>query len=200
MPFIVTIMGNIGSGKSTLIKYLQDFNYHVIQEPVEKWSEWLTLFYTDPKQYSFSFQMKVLIDFSQLIKDVKDDIIIIERSPIESKEIFAKTLFQDNMIKDIEYNLLCDYHDVFAWKPNIIIYLKSSPVTCSNRIKSRNRGCEHDIELSYLQKLNNNYDSFIANNKDIPILTIDANRSEIDVRSEVYNLMATIVSTTVSSK
>ena len=37
-PFVVSIEGNIGSGKSTMINYFKNFNdIQIHPEPVEKW-------------------------------------------------------------------------------------------------------------------------------------------------------------------
>ena len=66
--YIFSVEGNIGSGKSTFVKYLEnyekkDFEEHknclFLQEPVKLWEEItdennipiLTKFYTNPKKY-----------------------------------------------------------------------------------------------------------------------------------------------------
>lgn len=193
MVYIVTIMGNIGSGKSTLMRRLEEQGYFVIQEPINQWVKWLDCFYKNPAAYAYSFQMKVLFDFHMLIKKYhENDILIIERSPLESKEIFATTLVKDNLMNELEYELLLNYHDEFAWKPNSIIYLKSNPDVCLQRIKTRSRDCECDIELSYLQKLHDNYTSFVDKNKDIKCSVIDANKNEDSVFHEVNDILAKI--------
>ena len=55
--------GNIGCGKSSILKLLVDksaIDLHVYNEPLNDWSKWLELFYSDMKKYSFGFQMRVL--------------------------------------------------------------------------------------------------------------------------------------------
>lgn len=185
MVFIITLMGNIGSGKSTLISNLKEFN--VIQEPIHKWGEWLDLFYSNPSKYAFSFQMKVLMDFD--IPNEFSDMVIFERSPLESKEIFAKTLLQNKTINDLEFSLLCDYHQKIAWKPNAIIYLKSPTDVCMSRINKRSRDCESGISKEYVNQLHENYESFIKNNDEIPIFEIDAKKTEDEVYSEVVKVL-----------
>lgn len=187
MTFILSIMGNIGSGKSTLIHNLNDLGYNVVQEPIHKWGDWLDLFYQNPSKYAFSFQMKVLIDFE--FDDIKQSLTIVERSPLESKEVFAKTLLQDKKINTLEYDLLCNYHDKIAWKPNAILYLKLSPEECMNRINKRSRECETGISLEYLKQLHQNYYEFVNRNNNIPIFEIDANQDENQVKSEVFKVL-----------
>ena len=58
-PFVVSVEGNIGSGKSTMLQFyseLDDVQLH--PEPVEKWQNLhghnlLEKLYTDPKRWSF---------------------------------------------------------------------------------------------------------------------------------------------------
>ena len=74
---IISIEGNIGSGKSTVLKALQDDeaefllsnNIVVVPEPVEKWEQLkdpndgqsiLTKFYKEPKRYAFLLQIFII--------------------------------------------------------------------------------------------------------------------------------------------
>ena len=89
MDSIITISGNIGCGKTTIIDELNNiFNtnesYKIFKEPIDSWGSWLDLFYTNPDKYSFPFQMKVLIDFLYLDNISDNDIVITERSPLDS--------------------------------------------------------------------------------------------------------------------
>jgi deoxyadenosine/deoxycytidine kinase len=67
---IISIEGNIGSGKSTLIKKLRELpefqnGFTFLPEPVDEWntikdSDGITIlekYYSDQKKYAFSFQM-----------------------------------------------------------------------------------------------------------------------------------------------
>ena len=73
---LFSIEGNIGSGKSTFIDNLKNRLKHVygipviyVPEPVEEWESiqstdgknMIELFYSDPKQYAFAFQMMAYI-------------------------------------------------------------------------------------------------------------------------------------------
>ena len=79
MPYIISIEGNIGSGKSTFLTYLKKYingvnmngnsNIQFIQEPVDEWNEIkdsngesiLEKFYNNQKEYAFSFQIMAYI-------------------------------------------------------------------------------------------------------------------------------------------
>jgi deoxyadenosine/deoxycytidine kinase len=67
----------------------------------------------------------------------------------------------------------------FLRKPDLIIYLKASTDTLLTRIKKRARDYEKTIDPEYLHTLNISYDKWIANIKDIPVLTVDTNNFNI---------------------
>ena len=111
MVCIYSVEGNIGSGKSTLVKYMRehytrDFEGKkviFVDEPVDEWSKikdgsgetMLEKFYKDQNKYAFPFQMMAYISRLSMLKKVKasapeDAIIITERSVYTDKYVFAK--------------------------------------------------------------------------------------------------------------
>ena len=93
---IISVEGNIGSGKSTLVDNLKrhlsnkEINYVFVQEPVDIWNTItdkegepiLTKFYRDQERYSFSFQMMAYISrlsiLRKAVKENPDSVIITE--------------------------------------------------------------------------------------------------------------------------
>ena len=78
-PIIISIDGNIGSGKSTLINILKDefrFDENIIflDEPVNEWlqindgtTNILDYFYNDKKRWAYTFQNLAFITRSKLL-------------------------------------------------------------------------------------------------------------------------------------
>lgn len=191
MPKIISIMGNIGSGKTTVVNRLNDLGVYTFEEPLDEWKDWLDLFYGNPTRYGFSFQMKILYDYNVIKNQINSkniDKCVIERSPFESKNIFAKALYKTGDMDEHEYHLFTKYFEEYSWKPDIIIYLKVSPERCLERIKLRNRECESEIELSYLDSLNDNYEELISN-PEHNIHIIDADRSIDEILHEINSLI-----------
>ena len=64
-PFIVSVEGNIGSGKSTMLSYFEKFgDVELVPEPVGQWCDLnghnlLAKLYEDPSRWSFQFQSYV---------------------------------------------------------------------------------------------------------------------------------------------
>ncbi len=179
--------GNIGCGKSSVLKLLVDkstIDLHVYNEPLNDWSKWLDLFYSDMEKYSFGFQMRVLKSHLD-----KKDILngIFERSPLSCQNVFGKLLHEDGMLNDIEWSLTNEFNNDYGWLPDIVIYLKCDPELCFERIKNRNRSNEKSIELDYLKRLHNKYEELYTNCKNVKVVTIDASKSLDEVFEEVMD-------------
>ena len=157
-PIILSIEGNIGSGKSTILKLLEENNSYndilFLKEPVDKWSNVkdnsditiLEHFYKDPSKYAFMFQIMAFATRMQILKDTIAEnpnikVIICERSILADKEVFANMLYNDGLIDQMGitiYNTMANNY--FKDYPlNGIIYIDADPDVCTNRIKNRNR-------------------------------------------------------------
>jgi deoxyadenosine/deoxycytidine kinase len=189
----ITIQGNIGSGKSTLVKALNDKygnNKRVcfLQEPVNVWDTItdvngktiLELYYKDQKKYAFSFQMMAYISrLSSLRKAISEgyDIIIAERSLETDKNVFAQMIYDDKIISDIEFNIYLKWFEEF--QENIpeeqIVYLRTNPKTAYERVIQRGRIGEN-IPLEYIEKCHYYHENWLINNKSTTKnIVLDAN-------------------------
>jgi len=194
MPKIYSIEGNIGSGKSTLIKFMKKHRKWIkhrkiiyLQEPVKTWEAFtdnseniIEKFYNDQKEWAFSFQMMAYISrISQLKKTVKkypqeSYIIITERCIETDKNVFAKMLHDDDKIHPINYQIYLKWFNEFVYDLPIqsYIYLKTEPEICLQRITKRDRKGE-TISLDYLKKCHSYHNDWLnkKNNKLVIDLT-----------------------------
>jgi deoxyadenosine/deoxycytidine kinase len=167
---IISIEGNIGSGKSTLfeklkIHFANNKNIIFVREPVDIWESIqdengttiLEKFYQDQIKYSFSFQIMAYISRINLLKEtIKHNpgvTIITERSLYTDKMVFAKMLYDTHKIEYINYQIYLNLFDTFKndFNVNNIIYIKTDPDICYNRILKRARNGENNISVDYLQ-------------------------------------------------
>jgi len=190
MP-IISIEGNIGSGKSTILKQLKNYSddFVYVDEPVSEWQSIkdsnnkniLELFYQDQKKYSFSFQILAYItrlrSLLTVIKYNPNKIIICERSIYTDKHVFAKMLYEQNKIEEIEWKTYNYWFDTFKeiTKLSGIIYINTNPETCFERIKKRDRNGESTIPLEYLQECDKKHNIWI-DNTNIKKLILDGNQ------------------------
>ena len=186
---VITIGGNIGCGKTTVLSNLSK-EWTVFKEPLEKWGSWLDLFYTNPQRYAFSFQMKILHDFLYFTPAQKrsDDLLITERSPLDSLYVFCKTLKDSKTITHMEYNLFKEYVDTIGWKPDTFVYLRTDTETCIQRMRERARECETGVDDKYIRQIHDAYENFVnvlQADPDITVHVIDANVSADQVYATI---------------
>ena len=193
MARVVSICGNIGSGKSTIVSNLNQYQnvYHVVQEPISEMNDLLVKYYNDLSKWAFHLQCKVLLLYNKMKNNFsKERSYIVERSPIESKYIFAQALFESGELTKIEYQLYEEIYESLAWNPDMIIYVQVSPEVCFERIKQRSRECESNISLEYITSLHNLYESFFEKHKHVMnIFKIDGNQHENVVYNQCKNLL-----------
>ena len=185
MTYIFSIEGNIGSGKSTLVKELKksvpnilDKKVVYVQEPVDEWSKIkdkkgetiLEKFYANQHKYAFSFQMMAYISRLALLRNIvrsnPNAIIITERSVFTDREVFAKMLYDEGKIEEVNYQIYLKWFDEFIEEIPItgLIYVNTTPQKSKERVNIRARTGE-TIPLSYLQRCHDYHETWIRNLK-----------------------------------
>lgn len=189
---LFSIEGNIGSGKSTIIKRLKELGKNIIYlpEPVDIWNtitdtSGVTIiekYYSDQKKYAFSFQMMAFITRIKQIKDFGDtnNIILTERCVYTDREIFAKMLYDSGKIEEIEYSIYLKWFDFFVKDINLsgIIYLQVDPDICSERIIKRGRKGE-TIPIEYLTECHNYHENWIDSLPESMKLIVNGNEEDL---------------------
>lgn len=201
-PIIISIDGNIGSGKSTLIadmkkKFSDNKNIIFLQEPVKDWlnitddqnDNILTKFYQDKNRWSYVFQNFAFITRAKIMLDaIKNNkysyfeqpkVIITERSVETDKNVFAKMLYQDKNMTELEYKIYNEWYNyIFPdIKVNNIVYLRTLPETAYNRMCSRCRQEEKSVPKDYIQMVHKYHDNWLTNNNDnYNICYLDGNK------------------------
>jgi len=186
---IVSIEGNIGSGKSTILKHLiskmptleNDYEFVFVDEPVSLWenikdvdgNNMIEKFYKNPQRYAFAFQimafttrliyLKNAIDSSLNSFPNKTIIIITERSLHTDCFVFAELLKKQNNIEDVCFQIYKQMFDEFSsnYSVDTLIYLKTTPEICSDRVKMRLRSGEEGISLNYLTQCHQEHETYI---------------------------------------
>lgn len=196
MPKIISIEGNIGAGKSTIIEKLKEtFKYDdtiiFLKEPIDVWETMvdnnyeniLQKFYNEPSKYAFSFQVLAFISRITLLRNtIKENpncnIIICERSLDADRYVFAKMLNHEGLIEDINYNIyMCFYKEyIHDFEIGGYIYINADPDICYDRICKRNRLGEDKVSLEYLIKCQHFYNDWL-NNIPNKVLNINANNN-----------------------
>ena len=179
---LVSFDGDIGSGKSTMMKKAEEYyknNANVIfaEEPVRKWNQIrdkngtdiLKLFYQDQEKHAFKFQIMAFVSRLAGLREIvkanegKNIVIITERSLYTDKEIFAKMLYDQGKMSDVEHQIYLTLFDEFAseFEVNKVVYIRTDPVKCHERIHIRAREGEELIPLAYLEECHKYHEEFL---------------------------------------
>ena len=186
MPFFIE--GNIGVGKSTIIRLLDDQGIETMQEPVDSWTavrnagsgkNILENFYEDPKRWAYTFQS---IAFRSRVRGIDrlTPSAVAERSIFTDRRVFAEVARTSGNITNVEW---ADYTDWFDWvvsktdqSAQGFVYLRADPDVCHQRIQGRARAGEGGISIEYLQQLHERHDDWLLNESNV--LVLDMNRQK----------------------
>ena len=178
--YFITVAGNIGVGKSTLVTLLAErLGWEPVFEAVTE-NPYLADFYQDMHRWSFHSQVFFLSRRLQQHHDLlqRKSSVIQDRSVYEDAEIFARNLHREGHLSERDWRCYLDLYRTFATllrPPHLVVYLQASVPTLRRRIASRGRDYEQEIGDAYLSQLNGLYDDWASDFRLCPVLTVDTN-------------------------
>lgn len=205
MNKFIIVAGNIGVGKSTLVKMLcEKLNWQPFYEP-ETENPYLADFYQDMSRWSFQSQVFFLSRRLQIHHQIlhHSGSVIQDRSIYEDAEIFARNLYLQGNLSERDYATYRSLYQTlveFLPPPDLVIYLRASVDTLSRRIALRNRDYEKSINPDYLARVNDLYSEWITAFTLCPILTVPADELDYVVRPDHLDLVVDKVQQKLTGK
>lgn len=191
----IAIEGVIGVGKTTLARLLQPaFQSTLVLEVFEE-NPFLSDFYSDRQRYAFQTQIFFLLSrYYQQRRSVPE--ILLRDEPLITDYTFTKdALFARINLAGDELEMYYRVHDALAEKiplPNLIVYLRADIDILMQRIASRDRPYERNMERNYIEELIQAYDAFFIENQarnisgNVAVLVVDTN--ELDYIRRIEDL------------
>ncbi len=181
MKSYVVLAGNIGAGKSTLVRLICDrLGWEPYYEPVTE-NPYLADFYADMPRWAFPSQVFFLSWRARAHRALMDipRAVVQDRSFYEDAEVFARALHRQGALSDRDWNTYQDlYHTLTTLldPPDLVVYLRASVPTLRRRIAGRARHFEAHITDEYLAGLNALYEEWIAGFTLAPVLVVPSDR------------------------
>ena len=175
---LISVEGNIASGKSTLLDRLKEFyapdvRVAFVPEPVDEWENikdrrgtgMLAKYYSDQTKYAFAFQMMAYISRLSLLRRALRsgvEVVITERSVLTDRHVFARMLHRDGVLEDVEYAIYLRWFDEFLdeMPQPSIVYVRTDPDTCAHRLGVRAREGE-TVPLAYLRSVHEQHEAWL---------------------------------------
>lgn len=190
------VEGNIGAGKSTFLKIIQELmpEVDVIFEPVNQWhndtfgKSLLADFYQDPKRWAYTLEtyaMACRVRDHLKESSASATIKIMERSIYSGHYCFAKNDYLSGYLTTLEWEIYTYWFEFLIKnkisQPKGFIYLQTTPEVALARIQKRSRAGESSITLEYLQNIHARHEEFLIdkdvseNLLNIPVLVLNGN-------------------------
>jgi deoxyadenosine/deoxycytidine kinase len=190
--YFLAIAGNIGVGKTELTQRLStELGWMAYYEPVIQ-NPYLDAFYADMTRWSFHLQIYFLSErFKAQVEIGRSALPFIQdRTIYEDAEIFARTLYEQGSMTQVDYDNYRSLFGVmtsFLRPPNLILYLKASPQVLMERIARRGRESEKAIDRGYIARLNDAYDGWMRRARDTyEVLEIDTDAIPLQGETEAF--------------
>jgi deoxyadenosine/deoxycytidine kinase len=194
MKKFITIAGNIGAGKSSLVRLLsQRLEWNPFFEPVAN-NPYLSDFYADMRTWSFHSQTYFLSNRLKVYGELLEcpNSVILDRSLYEDAEVFARNLYLQGFMSQRDYETYENIYQTllhFLPTPDLVVYLRASVETLLDRIRRRNRDYEQNISATYLQQLNDMYETWVQNFTLCPVLTVPSDNLDFVNHSRHMDLI-----------
>jgi thymidylate kinase len=196
----ICIEGNIGCGKSSVLEALREHqatdpnweSYTLIPEPVHEWHHLLGPLYAAPPNTALRHSTAALLQVAVLNayalrvpSPVFAPTVITERSAWSSLTVFLPVQGLPPPYKQVVTQTAHHmYPNLDNALPTAIIYLRTDPTTCLDRIQQRQRHGEQQLTLDYLSKIHQQYEQEVALFPG-PVITIDASKPKSAVLAAV---------------
>jgi deoxyguanosine kinase len=176
----IAIEGVIGVGKTTLARLLQPaFQASLLLEVFEE-NPFLSDFYADRERYAFQTQIFFLLSrYYQQRRTVA--LLLAQTEHLIADYTFEKdALFARINLKGDELDMYYRVHEALAEKiiaPDLIVYLRADTSVLMQRIASRDRTYERNMDGDYIDQLNQAYQDFFVDHQErrSPVLVLETN-------------------------
>ena len=194
---IYSLQGNISSGKSEILNKLERQNKTIKKEPIQQWESLLNREHRKRgSDFGVHIQTRIcttlsLREYSSWLKSSEQSIFV-ERNLDSAKEVFIPSAKWDKTIdvdgtktleilyitlENLRAQTTKQWEEMYKVKINHkIVYIRSEPAKCFERLKTRNQAGDEYITLNYLEKIHLMHEKWLLG-KPQEVITLEENLS-----------------------
>ena len=179
-PRYIAIEGPIGVGKTTLMQRLSaSLEYSPVPEGAEE-NPFLERFYDNRRHGALAAQLFFLFQRSQQLGELHQNELFgqgyIADYLFQKDPLFARLTLDNNELE--LYQKVYQQIAVDVPTPDLVIYLQAPAKVLKERVQQRGIAFERNIDLRYLEQVNEAYSEFFFDYQASPLLIVNA--EEID--------------------
>lgn len=180
----------VGAGKTTLTRALAArFGLQLALESVDADNPWLERFYGSPdamRRHALNLQLHFLATRFESVRRMRGQggSWILDRTWYEDAEIFARGLYEQEILSEDEWHLYQRLytellHSPAARPPRLMIFLDAPVEVMLARIATRGRPKERDTPAEYWIALHDRYERWIAGFRHCPVMRLDVRHYDL---------------------
>ncbi|XP_002826546.1 thymidine kinase 2, mitochondrial isoform X4 [Pongo abelii] len=159
---VICVEGNIASGKTTCLEFFSNAT------DVEG------LMYHDASRWGLTLQTYVqLTMLDRHTRPQVSSVRLMERSIHSARYIFVENLYRSGKMPEVDYVVLSEWFDWILRNMDVsvdlIVYLRTNPETCYQRLKRRCREEEKVIPLEYLEAIHHLHEEWLIKGSLFPV-------------------------------
>lgn len=191
----LAVDGPIGVGKTSFSRILaENLSAHLVLENTGD-NPFLSDFYKNRTKYALQTQLFFLVArYQQQMKLMSHDLFmqrIVADYTFDKDRLFAQiNLNEDEMYL---YDKIAELISRTLPKPDLVIYLQASTENLLARVRKRGVPCEKNIDVRYLDELNEAYNFYFFNYNKGPLLVVKTDEIDfVENKEDFEDLLAQI--------
>ncbi len=177
----VIVEGNVGCGKTSFLNLFKTWEPEIVEcfpEPVSKWTNvsnhnLLENAHLDPKRCGFTFQTYVMYTMADIhLRRQTFPVKMMERSLFSANHCFVQYLRNGSFLSDVEFEILQEGFNMLTSnlriQTDLIVYIRTPPEKCFERIQKRGRSEEKGITLRFLEDIHELYENWLIHKTPVP--------------------------------
>ena len=184
----IAVEGLIGAGKTTLAKRLAtEWGAETVLEEFED-NPFLPPFYQDPVRYAFAVELSFLAQRDHQLKRVGERSLF-HPVAVADYSIGKSLVFAGATLPPDEHALFRDLYDIMYSglpRPELLLYLHLPMEVVRQRIRSRGRSYEQQIQQGYLEQLQDRYLDHLRKLDGVRVIILDLNGKDLLMDHAAY--------------